>query len=664
MKETKAMKYNLKNKLRNLACVSLLTGGMWGLSACSDYLDVVPDNVGTIEHSFSNRNEAEKYLFTCYSYIPEYHSERANVGLMGGDELATFYPIQSGDDYATWRIGLGYQNVNDPYMNYWDGGNGAAHSLYEGLRDCNTFLTYVSDLNYVGDLAPSMRKRWLAEVKFLKAYYHYLLLRMYGPIVIINENLPISSTPEEVRLKRAPVDKVVAFISDLLDEAKTDLPVKIDDQATELGRITRPAALMLKAKLLVMAASPLFNGNPDYADFTNKDGEHLFSQEYSVQKWIDAQEACEEAIEMCEQGEGGVSPEIVLHETHTNMLFSDRLKRELSLRECVTEKWNDELIWGLSGRPVSGLQQSCMSRVGKYPSNMHGASEKINPTMYVTELYYTKNGIPLDEDKEWEYANRLKVKKNTSNTANEFYLIPDYETVTANFDREPRYYANIGFDGGLWYQSNCVSGNSSDIWQLKGRAGQAQGILGAYGYSKTGYWAKKLVNLGFVNTESGWNSEQYPWPEFRLADLYLLYAEAVNEASDSEAARTLAISYVDKIRERAGLSGVKESWEEHSRKPNKFRTQLGLREIIQRERTIELMFEGQRFWDVRRWKIADKEYNKTLMAWNPRGKTVDTNYQHTTMYTQQFVAPRDYFWPIKEKSLVINPNLVQNPGWQ
>lgn len=103
MKETKAMKYNLKNKLRNLACVSLLTGGMWGLSACSDYLDVVPDNVGTIEHSFSNRNEAEKYLFTCYSYIPEYHSERANVGLMGGDELATFYPIQSGDDYATFH---------------------------------------------------------------------------------------------------------------------------------------------------------------------------------------------------------------------------------------------------------------------------------------------------------------------------------------------------------------------------------------------------------------------------------------------------------------------------------------------------------------------------------------------------------------------------------
>lgn len=107
---------------------------------------------------------------------------------------------------------------------------------------------------------------------------------------------------------------------------------------------------------------------------------------------------------------------------------------------------------------------------------------------------------------------------------------------------------------------------------------------------------------------------------------------------------------MDKIRARAGLLGVKESWEQHSRKSNKFRTQLGLREIIQRERAIELMFEGQRFWDVRRWKIADKEYNKTLMAWNPRGKTVDTYYQLTAMYTQQFVAPRDYFWPIKMKN--------------
>jgi hypothetical protein len=70
----------------------------------------------------------------------------------------------------------------------------------------------VSDTDYVGDLAPSMRKRWLAEVKFLKAYYHYLLLRMYGPIVIADENLPISATPEEVRLKRAPVESSLLYL--------------------------------------------------------------------------------------------------------------------------------------------------------------------------------------------------------------------------------------------------------------------------------------------------------------------------------------------------------------------------------------------------------------------------------------------------------------------
>lgn len=664
MKEAKAMKYNLKNRLRSLTYVSVLVGGMLTLNACGDYLDVVPDNVGTIEHSFSNRNEAEKYLITCYSYIPEFHSINANAGLLGSDELCTYYPIQSGDDYAAWRIGLGYQNVNDPYLNYWDGGKGAAHSLYEGLRDCNTFLTYVADLNYVGDLAPSMRKRWLGEVKFLKAYYHYLLLRMYGPIIIIDKNLPISAQPDDVRLKRSPVDKVVSYISGLLDEARTDLPVKIEDVATELGRITRPVAMTLKAKLLVMAASPLFNGNPDYADFKNKDGEHLFNPDFSTKKWEDAAEACRLAIEMCEKGDGNISPDIVLHKTHTNMSFSAELKRELTLREAVTEKWNDELIWGLSGRTTSELQQQCMSRVGKYPSNMHGASEKVNPTMYATELYYTKNGVPIDEDRNFNYPDRLKIKKNTNNAANPYHMIADYETVSANFDRESRYYANIGFDGCLWYQSNCTSGNVSDIWPLRGRAGQAQGILGAYGYSKTGYWAKKMVNLDFVNTESGWSTQTYAWPEFRLADLYLLYAEAVNEASDSETARTLAISYVDQIRERAGLLGVATSWEQHSRKSNKFKTQLGLREIIQRERTIELMFEGQRFWDVRRWKIADREYNKTLMGWNPRGKSVEEYYQLSAMYTQQFVSPRDYFWPIKENSLIVNPNLVQNPGWE
>ena len=656
MKETKAMKYNLKNKLRNLACVSLLTGGMWGLSACSDYLDVVPDNVGTIEHSFSNRNEAEKYLFTCYSYIPEYHSERANVGLMGGDELATFYPIQSGDDYATWRIGLGYQNVNDPYMNYWDGGNGAAHSLYEGLRDCNTFLTYVSDLNYVGDLAPSMRKRWLAEVKFLKAYYHFCLFRMYGPIVIADDNLPISATPEEVRKKREPVDKVVQYIVDLLDECLEDLPRVISNKGSELGRVTQIANLTLKARLLVTAASPLFNGNKDYANYVDKDGEHLFNSTEDPTKWDAAIAACEAAIEASQDPELGLE----LYSYKSNLILSDETKCQLSIRNSVTEKWNTELIWGLSSRSDAHLQSLCMTRVGAYPNNMWGGQEMLNPTMEATNLYYTKNGVPMDEDKTWNYADRFKVKMHTNEQPYE--LASYYETIQMNFDREPRFYANIGFDGCTWYQYNCPSDSEKDIWTAKNRAGQAQGKLGTNSYTTTGYWTKKLVSVTYEVTQSGYTTERFPWPEMRLTDLYLLYAEALNEKDDANN-RELAISYLDQIRARAGLKGIKESWDTYSKYPNRYKTQEGLREIIQRERAIELMFEGSRFWDLRRWKTANKVLNEKIHGWNFEGETPAEYYSQRTLYTLKFIAPRDYFWPIHQNDLVVNPKLVQNPGW-
>ena len=100
---------------------------------------------------------------------------------------------------------------------------------------------------------------------------------MYGPIVIADDNLPISATPEEVRKKREPVDKVVQYIVDLLDECLEDLPRVISNKGSELGRVTQIANLTLKARLLVTAASPLFNGNKDYANYVDKDGEHLFN---------------------------------------------------------------------------------------------------------------------------------------------------------------------------------------------------------------------------------------------------------------------------------------------------------------------------------------------------------------------------------------------------
>src|SRR5699024_7401420 len=113
----------------------------------------------------------------------------------------------------------------------------------------------------VPDMDDFEKRQWTAEVKVLKAYYYFFLLRMYGPIPIMKNNIPIYASGEEVRVSQQPVDSVFNYIVELLDEAQADLPPQVEDRNTELGRITLPIELGIKAKVLVYAASPLFNGN-------------------------------------------------------------------------------------------------------------------------------------------------------------------------------------------------------------------------------------------------------------------------------------------------------------------------------------------------------------------------------------------------------------------
>ena len=616
--------------------------------SCSDYLDIVPDKIATIENAFANKNEAEKYLMTCYSYIPAHHEHTGNIGLMGADELWAYYP---GSDFDPWMIARGQQNTNDPYMNYWEGKRGG-RALYNALRDCNIFLENVEDTNKVPDLTSTMRQRWIGEVKYLKAYYHFLLFRMYGPIVIVDENIAIDAPPLEMQKKRSSVDEVVNYIAGLLDDAYEYLPQEVTNKTEELGRITKPIALTLKAKLLVTAASPLFNGNPDYADFKDKDGTYLFDSEYQQSKWVKAAEACYDAIESCKLNN------IELYTFKTNDHLSDTTKIQMSIRNSIGEKWNNELIWGLSGRAVNALQSFCMARIDpENLGNMWAAQERLNPTIEIANNFYTDKGVPLNEDKTWDYSGRYTSQ--IAGTDERFNLAEGYATAKLNYHRENRYYANLAFDGSVWYMQNSRSGSDENTFTVKARMGQPQAKLGAYNYSVTGYWPKKLISWKFVLSSNSSTTEWFPWPELRLADLYLLYAEALNESDKTED----ALVWVDLVRERAGLESVRNSWTKYSTKPDKFKTKVGLREIIQQERTIELAFEGQRFWDLRRWKTAATELNQKIHGWDIDQEVPEAYYRPKVLFDQEFVAPRDYLWPLREESLYYNKSLVQNPGW-
>ena len=616
-----------------------------------DYLDVVPDNIATIENAFTSRNEAEKYLYTCYSYLPAESAINANPALLGSDEFWTYWPIAESNPLPKFpqQLARGLQDVTNPLLNYWDGNNGGNNKpLWQAIRDCNIFLDNISK---VPDMAPAEINRWLSEVLFLKAYYHFYLLRMYGPIPIMDKTVPINATTEEVRVYRQPVDKVVNYIASLLDSAAVNLPSIIQNRSTELGRINRTAALAIKARVLVTAASPLFNGNTDFMQLRNGDGKQgdtamLFNPVKDPSKWDRAVKACKDAIADAE-GAGTVLYSFVPLTT-----VSDRIKREMTIRNSVTDKWNNELIWGLAIPDGSWIQGWSTPRLDPAKLGNDAFKGELAPTLRMAEIFYTDKGVPISEDNTWDYANRNSLRAGT--TADKDYIQNGYTTVGLHFNREPRFYADLGFDGSVWYMQNGT-------FNIQAKSGQNQSRKGATGYSTTGYFTKKLTNWKFViDPVYGFTQEVYPWPMMRLADLYLLYAEALNEQSGPSAE---AYIYINKVRERAGLQSVELSWSNYSNNPGKYTTQSGFREIIQQERAIEFAFEGHNFWDLRRWKKASEVLNTPVFGWDVEQSDANNYYRRKLLFNQKFTTPRDYFWPIWDGDILVNRNLVQNPGW-
>jgi hypothetical protein len=280
-------------------------------------------------------------------------------------------------------------------------------------------------------------------------------------------------------------------------------------------------------------------------------------------------------------------------------------------------------------------------------------------------MFYTKNGIPIENDRSWDTINPYALRNGDS--TERWNIRNGYTTVKLNFGREPRFYAWLGFDGGIWYAGAQAEINNpvpGDLLWVACRAGGAQQKKGYDWGPLTGYFPKKVVNYKNRQTSAtGYSCERYPWPMLRLADLYLLYAEAINELEGPSGANSAEMfKYIDLVRSRAGLPGVKKAWDDFSNAAGKYNTQPGMQQIIHRERLIELSFEGQRFWDLRRWKEASAEYAKGIYGFKVTAAKPEDYYQKILITEQKF-ALRDYFWPMQTSILEQNPNLVQNLGW-
>lgn len=641
----------MKNIMQSRKMWPVLVLLLFAASSCKKYLDVVPDNVATIDNAFTSKNEAEKFLFTCYSYLPKNGDVMSNPGFLAGDEL--WIPTSRRGTFDTqgglmnWDIALGRQNSANPIAGVWV-------SRYQAIRQCNIFIENVKDESKVFDLTSDLRARWLAEVNILKAFYNFELMRMYGPVPIVDTNIDIDAPTSEMMVSRTPFDECVNYTVGLIDKAVASLPVVISDRTNELGRITQPIALSIKAKILLLAASPLFNGNTDYARLTNKDGTPLVKTTYDQNKWVKAAQAAKAAIDVCEQAG------IRLYTAVPSTVLSPFTNQQMTLRNAISERWNTERIWGLSNSYAAQLQRVAMGCLdSKFTPNNSNA--QLAAPMKIANLFYSKNGVPMDEDRSLNFTNKNELR--TATRDERFAISEGYQTARVNFDREPRFYADLGFDGGTWYMiANNPGVGDENTFYMQAKYTQP-GNSGAEGYyNETGYFIKKLVEANLTNSATANTVKQYDWPEIRLADLYLMYAEAVNEAngpSDSE-----IYKYLDLIRVRAGLLGVKESWTASVEDGlAKLSSQDYVRKLIRRERGIELAFEGSRFWDLRRWKTAASELNAPISGWTISQTSAVGYYQTRVIYNQTFIAPRDYLWPIQNGAFRVNTNLVQNPGW-
>lgn len=652
----------LLSKIKSLRLVVLIL--LVELTACNDYLDVVPDDgLATIETAFNLRSTAIRYLGTCYAYMTEEGASGSDPALLGGDELWDLIgraaSNQSGRVPNTmFQIARGLQSASSVYANDWA-------SMYQGIRCCDILIDHVDK---VPDMEEWEVKQWKAEAKFLKAYYHFNLIRKWGPIPIIRESLPIDADVEAVRVYREPIDDCFDYVLELLDEAIPDLPL-VNPSVDEYGRINQVVAASLKAKVAVYAASPLFNNNVDQATLVDNRGVQLFAQNKSEDeqqtRWKNAVDACKKAIDLCSEAN------IELYKYNNEYRVNDTLFLDFTLRGVMCERWNKEIIWGNTQSDLTQLQmwQQLTTPNLQYKSLgwTHALScyAFIGVPLKIAEQFYSKNGLPINYDKERAKVNEYTLR--AGDEAHAYYLEQGYTTIQLNFDREPRFYASLGFDGGKWVGAltNYNDLKPEDIFDIECRMGKALAKSSNESGPLTGYYPKKMYPYRnrMAANGSALSTYWYPWPMIRLADLYLLYAEAINEAEGPDGGHsTEMFQAINAVRERAGIPDVKTSWDTYSTSPGRYKTKSGMRDIIHRERLNELAFESQRFWDLRRWKEANTEYSKNIYGFNTIGSQPEDYYKKILIAEQGF-AQKNYFWPIQTATIERNPNLIQNLGW-
>ncbi len=463
----------------------------------------------------------------------------------------------------------------------------------------------------------------------------------------------VDAPASELMTTQSPYDEIVDWIDKELKDVSTKLPAVYPDN-NDWGRATSIMALAIRARTLLFAASPLFNGNPDLKDWKNVDDVNLFTPNYDESKWAKAALSHKELIDAAHagghrlykeyNGDGSIDPFMSYYNLSLKR-FSDGNKEIIFGRadnSALASFQAHHLPKGIGGNAGMGVTQELVDAF--YMKNgiapITGYNADGSPIINAASGYVEK-GFSSDVERRltlWPGGGPSNLKEGAQSP------VTMSGTYNMYCNREPRFYVSVIFNE-AWLG---VDNRRVEFLQNGGRDTGP-----TFDAPQNGYNVRKRISLEVFPREG--RHPYQPGILYRLAEAYLSYAEALNE---SKGPTEEVYEYVNLVRERAGIPGLETGLSKEN-----------MRKAIQQERRIEFNCEGIRFNDVRRWKLGEQYFNTRLFGMNFSGskKSDDENdplaFYKRTFYKNRYFNKRMYLWPVPQVQIDINPNLVQAPGY-
>ncbi|MDR1369490.1 MAG: RagB/SusD family nutrient uptake outer membrane protein [Dysgonamonadaceae bacterium] len=491
-------------------------------------------------------------------------------------------------------------NSNQPVTGFRDGRWSPVNVIdnrwtecYSGIRRANTFLANVDRVPLSKQLQDAeVVKQWKAEARCLRAYFYFELVKRWGGVPLVGNK--VYDVKDKIEVAKSSADQCFEYIVTELDAVKDDL-IKADKLAdTEIGRMTNGAALAIKARTLLYAASPLFNPSNDKS------------------KWQRTAEAAKAVIDM----KKGAAPQYTLQKD-PDKIFLDYKNGEM-------------IVVRMTGTTSQELEE-LNSPVG-CGNAVNQARGMTSPSHDLAKAFPLKNGKAIDSGD------------------------PGFDPKNPYKNRDPRLLKTLFCNGeSRWLKRT--------IYTYEGGPDKpnTNGIQ-----TRTGYYMRKF--MGKFEESTSYSAQKHGFHLIRLAEIYLIYAEALNEIgpdantiAGTTSNRSEILTYLREIRKRAGITAGTESGQygiSNSLNQNE------LRKCIRNERRIELAFEEHRFFDIRRWNIASETLNKPVT-----GVKITKNADNSFTYEEIEVAAKsnyqDYMnlFPVPAEELYGNVLMTQNPGW-